>query len=157
MKNTTIESSPFKLDDILDTREEQLPIWVAYPGSGTFQVLTRPLGRKQAEFVEAATEPQWDLATMQKRQVLNSEKYLQLFLDWVIVDWKGLTVKDLRRLVLLKDWKKLRRHKGEIGCDAKAKLLLMQFSPAFSAWINRVCLDIERFNAEREEDAEKKP
>lgn len=145
------------LNEIIDTAGEQPPIWVAYAGSATFTVFTRPLGCKQAEFIELATEPQWDLATMQKRQVLNAEKYMELFLDWVIVDWKGLTVKDLRRLILLKDWKKIKRHKGEIACDAKAKLLLMKFSPAFSTWINRVCLDIERFNAEREEEAEKKP
>ena len=149
--------SLFILSEIIDTNDEQPPIWVAYAGSATFEVLTRPLGRKQAEFIEAATEPKWDLATMQKRQVLNTEKYLELFLDWVIVDWKGLTVKDLHRLVLLKDWKKVKKHKGDIGCDAKSKMLLMQFSPAFNAWINRVCLDIERFNAEREAEAEKKP
>ncbi len=150
-----MESSSI-LNDIIDVSEEQPPIWVAYAGSPTFTVLTRPLGCKQAEFIEAATEPQWDLATMQKRQVLNSEKYLDLFLAYVIVDWKGLTVTDLRRMVLLKDWKKIRLHKGDIACDALSKRLLMQFSPAFAAWINRVCLDIERFNAEREEEAEKK-
>ena len=151
-----MESSSI-LNDIIDTSDEQPPIWVAYQGSGTFQVLSRPLGCKQAEFIELATETKWDIPTMQKRQVLNTEKYLELFLDWVIVDWKGLTLKDLRRLVLLHDWKKLRRYKGDIGCDAKAKMLLMKFSPAFNAWINRVCLDIERFNAEREAEAEKKP
>jgi hypothetical protein len=150
-----MESSSI-LNEIIDTSEEQPPRWVAYAGSATFEVLTRPLGSKQAEFIEAATEPKWDLATMRKHQVLNAEKYLELFLDWVIVDWKGLTVKDLRRLVLL-DWKKAKHHKGDIACDAKAKMLLMKFSPAFATWINRVCLDIERFNAEREEEAEKKP
>lgn len=151
-----MESSSI-LNEIIDTNDEQPPMWVAYAGSATFEVLTRPLGCKQAEFIEAATGPKWDLATMQKHQVLNAEKYMQLFLDWVVVDWKGLTVKDLRRLILLKDWKKVKRFKGNIACDAKSKQLLMQFSPAFSTWINRVTLDIERFNAEREAEAEKKP
>jgi hypothetical protein len=151
-----MEDSALCLEDIIDTREEQPPVWVAYSGSKTFQVLTRPLGSKQAEFIALATETVWDRATMRKQQVLNNDTYMTLFLDWVIVDWKGLTVTDLRRLILLKDWKMARRHKGDIGCDAKAKLVLMKFSPAFAAWINRVCLDIERFNTEREEMAEKK-
>ena len=33
-----------KLADIIDTRDEQPPIWVAYPGSKTFEVLARPIG-----------------------------------------------------------------------------------------------------------------
>ncbi|MDO9069322.1 MAG: hypothetical protein Q7W05_12795 [Deltaproteobacteria bacterium] len=143
--------------DMIDNCEEQPPIWVAYPGAETFKVLVRPLGRRQAEFVEAATEPTWDMATMIKRQTMNPEKYLDLFLKWVVVDWQGLSVAVLRRLVLLHNWEQLKLFQGEIGCDAQAKLLLTRFSPAFSIWINRVCLDVERFNAEREAEAEKKP
>lgn len=142
--------------DIIDPCEEQPPIWVAYPGPGAFKVLIRPLGRKQAEFVEEATEPQWDLATMIKRQTLNHDKYLQLFVHWVVVDWQGLTVDVLRRLVLLHNWHLLKGFQGCIGCDPQAKLLLARFSPAFSIWINGVCLNVERFNAEREAEAGKK-
>lgn len=144
------------LHDIIDRCEDQPPIWVAYPGSESFKVLIRPLGRRQAEFVEAATEPQWELATMIKRQTLNHDKYLQLFLDWVVMDWEGLTVAVLRRLVLLHNWHLLKQFQGEIGCDDQGKLLLTRFSPAFAIWVNRVCLDVERFNAEREAEAEKK-
>lgn len=146
-----------RLDELIDTDENQPPIWVSSPWSNTFKVLVRPLGRRQAEFVEAATEPTWDTATMIKRQMVNHEKYLELFLAWVLVDWSGLTVDVLRSLVLLKNTKKLGAFKGEIGCDEQAKLLLTRFSPPFSSWINRICLDVERFNAEREEEAEKKP
>lgn len=144
------------LADLIDTRDEQPPIWVAYPGSGTFKVLVRPIGGKQQEFVQAATEPQWDLATMQKRQVLNGEKYLELFGSYVVVDWQGLTVADLRRLVLIADWQKIKGHSGEIAFDAAARQLLMTWAPGFTAWLNRVTFDIERFNAEREASAEKK-
>lgn len=146
-----------QLQDIIDTREEQPPIWVAWPGPGNFKVLVRPLGRRQAEFIEAATEPTWDLGTMIKRQTLNHDKYLELFLAWVVVDWQGLTVDVLRRLVLLQISKQLLLFKGDIGCDDQARTLLTRFSPAFSIWVNRVCLDVERFNREREEEAEKKP
>jgi hypothetical protein len=144
------------LTDIIDNCEDQSPIWVAYPGSDTFKVLVRPLGRCQAEFVEAATEPQWDLAAMVKRPTLNHDKYLQFFLDWVVVDWKGLTVDVLRRLVLLHNWALIKQFQGEIGCNAQARLLLSRFSPAFSIWINQISLNVERFNAEREAEAEKK-
>lgn len=145
------------LHDIIDTGEDQAAIWVAFPGPGDFKILVRPLGRRQAEFVEAATEPQWDLGSMIKRPVLNHDKYLELFLPWVVVDWSGLTVEVLRRLVLLKVSKQLLLFKGEIGCDNEALMLLTRWSPAFSIWVNRVCLDVERFNREREEEAEKKP
>lgn len=144
------------LAELIDTRDEQPPIWVAYPGSKTFQVLVRPIGGKQQEFVQAATEPQWDLATMKKRPVLNGEKYLELFGSYVVVDWRGLMVADLRRLVLIADWKKIKGHSGEIAFDNAARQLLITWSPGFTAWLNRVSFDIERFNAEREAEAEKK-
>lgn len=159
-----------QLQDMIDTCDEQPPIWVAYPGQSQlgkefnsvpqetkiFRVLIRPLGRRQAEFVETATEPTWDLATMIKRQTLNHDKYLKLFLDWVVVDWQGLTVDVLRRLVLLHNWDQLAIFTGEIACDSQARLLLTRFSPAFSIWVNQVCLNVELFNAEREAEAEKK-
>jgi len=144
------------LADIIDTRDEQPPIWVAYPGSATFTVLVRPIGGKQQELMQAATEPQWDLAMMKKRQVLNAAKYLELFGSHVVVDWRGLTVADLRRLVLIDNWKKLKGFSGEIAFDATSRQLLMTWAPGFTAWLNRVTNDIERFNAEREAEAEKK-
>jgi hypothetical protein len=144
------------LAELIDTREEQPPIWVAYPGSSIFKVLIRPIGGKQQEFIEAATEPQWDLTVMKKRQVLNSEKYLELFGNYVVVDWQGLTVADIRRLVLIKDWKKIKGFKGEIAFDKASRQLLLTWAPGFTAWLNRVTFDIERFNQERELEAEKK-
>jgi hypothetical protein len=145
-----------QLAEIIDTRDEQPPIWVAYPGSSTFKVLIRPIGGKQQEFMQAATEPQWDLAVMKKRQVLNAEKYLELFGGYVVVDWQGLTIADIRRLVLVKDWKKIKGFKGEIAFDGAARKLLITWAPGFSAWLNKVTFDIERFNQEREAEAEKK-
>ncbi len=144
-----------QLADIIDTNDG-LPIWVVYPGSKTFEVSARPLGRKQEEFIEAATELKWDTATLTKKQVVDWEKYRQLFVDWVIVDWKGLTVDELRKIVRLKDWKKLKKFKGEIGCDDKAKIMLMSWSPQFATWINQISRNIELYNAEREAEAEKK-
>ena len=151
-----METPAYHLADLIDTRLEQPPVWIAYPGSQTFQVLVRPLGNRREEFVEKAQKIDWDTAHMARRVVVDQEQYLKLFCAWVIVDWQGLTVADLRRLVLLAEPKKWRSLQGEIGCDEAARLLLMQHSPAFSAWINRVCVDVERFNAEREEDAKKK-
>ncbi len=148
---------PFTLADIIDTNEEQPAIWVAYPGPGNFKVQVRPLGRKQAEFIEAATSPQWDTALLVKRQVLDQDKYLELFLAWAVESWSGLTVEVLRRLVLLQNWRGLARYEGEIACDARAKLLLAQYSPAFAIWLNQICLNVELYNSEREEEAEKKP
>lgn len=111
---------------------------------------------RQQEFIEAAQKIEWDLAHMAKRTVLDSEQYLRLFCGWVIEDWRGLTGQDLARLVLL-DAPKKARLVPDIGCDEAAKLLLMRHSPVFNNWINQVTRDIERFNREREEDAEKKP
>lgn len=151
MNNEKIE-----LAEIIDTRDEQPPIWVAYPASSTFRILVRPLGGKQQEFIRDATEPVWDLATMQKKQLLNNEKYLRLFGSYVIADWAGLAVDDLKRLVLLDNWQKVKSFTGEIGCDDISRQLLITWSPGFLTWLNRVTLDIERFNFEREEEAEKK-
>lgn len=144
------------LADIIDTRTQQPPVWIAYPGSETFQVLIRPLGNRQQEFIDTAQRIDWDLATMSKIVMVDQEQYLRLFCEWVIVGWQGLTITDLRRLVLLEDPKRFRGVSGEIGCDEAAKLLLMQHSPAFNAWINRKTRDIERFNLEREDALKKK-
>lgn len=144
------------LNEIIDTRDEQPPIWVAHPESKTFQVLIRPLGSKQQEFLEAAMETKWQKATLTKVREVKQEKYLALFTAWVIVDWKGLTLEVLRTLVLLKAPAKYKKIKGDIPFDTEAALLLMTHGPAFSSWVNRKCLDIELFNREREEEAEKK-
>ncbi len=150
------ESTAVHLKDIIDTRLEQPPVRIAYPGSETFQVLVRPLGNRQQEFIDKAQRIDWDLATMSRKVVVDPEQYLKLFCEWVIVDWQGLTVDDLRRLVLMDNPKRFKGVSGEIGCDDAAKLLLMEHSPAFNAWINRVTRDIERFNLEREEELKKK-
>lgn len=143
------------LSEIIAADEEIEPIWVAYPESATFQVLVRPIGNKQAEFFEKAREVGWDETTMERKITINEDAYLRLFADWVIAGWKGLTLADLKRLVLLKNPKKLKDLTGEIACDETAKLLLLKHAPAFSAWINRVATDIERFNREREEGQKK--
>jgi hypothetical protein len=143
------------LADLIDTRLEQPGIWVAYPGSKTFQVLVRPLGNRQQEFIEKAQRIEWDVAHMVKRTVLDGEQYLRLFCAWVIEGWRGLTGQDLARLVLLETPIKARLV-PEIACDEAAKILLMRHSPAFNNWINQVTRDIERFNSERDEDTKKK-
>jgi len=67
------------LKDMIDTRLEQPPVWIAYPGSTTFQVLVRPLGNRQQEFVEKAQKIDWDTAHMARRVVVDQEQYLKLF------------------------------------------------------------------------------
>ena len=143
------------LKDIIDIQEDQAPLWVAFPDSKTFQVLIRPLGNRHAAFLEKSREVKWDEATMEQKVVFNDEVYTKLFSGHVIVDWKGLHIEDLKKLVLLKNFKKLKDYTDEIACDDTAKALLMQHSPVFNAWVNRICTNIERFNQEREE-AEKK-
>lgn len=150
------ERPAIDLSGVIDTRLEQPPIWLAYPGGESFEVAIRPLGDRQQEFIEQAQKIEWDMATMARKVVVDQEQYLQRFCAWVIADWRGLTVKDLRRLILLRDPREARRMSGEVPCEPAAKLMLMHHSPAFSAWLNRVCLDIERFNQEREKQAEKK-
>lgn len=150
-----MEQPVVHLKDLIDTRTEQPSIEVAFPGSKTFTVLVRPLGNRQQEFIEAAQKIEWDTVHMVKRTVLDGEKYMRLFCGWVIEGWQGLTGQDLARLVLLETPKRARLV-PDIACDEAAKLLLMRHSPVFSNWINQVTRDIERFNAEREEETKKK-
>ncbi len=144
------------LAELIDPREELPPIWVAYPGSATFEVLIRPLGSYHQEMVQQATEPRWNEALMQKKMVLNQERYLELFAAHNIVDWRGLHPVDLNRLVPLADPKKIRKLVGEVGCDPKSKLLMLRHSAGFSSWMNRVVFDIERYNDERAGEIKKK-
>lgn len=144
------------IKDIIDTRPDPAPAWVAYPGSRTFQVLARPIGNRLQEFTEQAQEIDWDTATMTRVIKTNQEKFARLFCDWVIVDWKGLAFEDLRRLILIKDMKLARDLSGPIACDEDARLLLFKHSQAFNTWIRSVANDVERFNQEREDQAEKK-
>jgi hypothetical protein len=144
-----------ELQDIINTDEDQAPIWVAYPDSTTFQVLTRPIGDRQKEFLEKSREVKWDEAAMEQKVVFNDEIYTKLFSGHVIVDWKGLHIEDLKKLVLLKNFKKFTGFTGDIACDDTAKAMLMKHSIVFDVWVNRICTNIELFNQEREE-AEKK-
>jgi hypothetical protein len=145
------------LAELIDFRDELPPIWVAYPGSGTFRLLIRPIAGRLQEIVHQATEPVWDEALMRKRPELNREKYLRLYGEAAIVDWQGLSADDLKRLVPIKEPGSLRRlGKRTIPFDAGARMLLLTRSPGFSAWLDRVVVDIELYNLEREEQAEKK-
>jgi len=143
------------LQDMIDTRQDQDPVWVAHPESDTFQVLIRPLADKNQEFSEKAQKIEWNEATFERRVVIDQEIYLKHFNEWVIVDWKGLYVEDLRKLVLLRNFRQIKKYKGEIACDPLSRLLLMIHSPPFSAWIKQKCIDIEFFNQERERESEK--
>ncbi len=61
------------LAELIDPREELPPVWVAYPGSDTFEVLIRPLGSYHQEMVQQATEPRWNEALMQKKMELKNQ------------------------------------------------------------------------------------
>lgn len=134
------------LEDIIDTRNDQEPIWVAYPASDTFQVLIRPLGGHNEEFLEKARRIEWDEALMERRVVVDREEYLKLLAAYVIQSWKGLFVKDLKKLVPIKNVRQAQKFTGEIACDEKARSLLILHAPAFEAWIKRTCRNIELFN-----------
>jgi hypothetical protein len=145
------------LADLIDTREEQPPVLIAFPGSSTFKVQVRPMGNRHQEFIQQATEPVWDEALMKKTMVLNQEVYLQLFGAHVVVGWQGLMVPELRRLVMIADFKKMRKFaKGEIAFDDEARRILVTWSPLFKTWLQNVSFNIELLNREREEQLEKK-
>jgi len=147
-----------ELRDLIDTRDDLPPVWVAYPGSETFQVLMRPLtGARHQEMIEAAQKIEWDTVTMTKQVKLDQDHYRKLFGELVLVDWRGLKLADLKRLVVIADFKKaFLARKKEFACDAAAKELLLFHSPPFKTWAERTCRDVARYNAEREEQAEKK-
>ena len=143
------------LSDIVDTSEDQSPIWVAYPDSTTFQVCIRSVGTMHKELLEKSREVKWDEATMEQKVIFNDEIYIKLFANHVIADWKGLLIEDLKKIILLKNFKKLVGFTGEIACDETSKALLMKHSPVFNVWVNRICTNIELFNQEREETEKK--
>ncbi len=142
------------IKEIIDTSETPDPVWVAYPESKTFQVLLRPAGIKQEEFMEKARRIEWDEALMERRIVVDREAYLTLFNPHTIVDWKGLYAADLRKLVLIKNIRKVMKIKDEFACDDTSRMLMMQHSPVFSAWVKQTTRNIEMFNAERERASE---
>jgi hypothetical protein len=144
------------LAEIIDTRDEQSPLWVASPWSDTFEVLLRPQTRKQQELLEEATELEWDLATMKKVPKVDREKYLHLFGNFHIVNWRGLDLPTLKKLVPVKPQWRMRGAKGLIACDEKSRQLLLMFSSEFNGWVNQTTLNIELYNQEREEESGKK-
>ncbi len=147
-----------RIEDIIDTREVQEPITVAFPGLEGFSIQVRPLLPGVMEsFIEQARTPKWDEATLEQRMVVDKEKYAALFTDHVIAGWKGLDKTALMSLVLLnkKTLKNLKSMKGEIECDPKSKQMLYLYSPAFMMFTDRVAVDSARFNEERKKDLEK--
>jgi len=138
------------LKDIIATDDEVEPLWVACPLADGFQVHIRPLGDKQAGILEQAREVGWDEATMERRVTINEEIYQHLMGEHMIAGWKGLTTAALKKLVLVKNPKKLAGFTGEIACEPEARDLLMKHSAAFTNWVVRISGNIELFNRERE-------
>lgn len=149
--------SEVKLADLIDTRTTLPAVPVKYPASATFTVLVRPIASQLAEIVEEASYWEWDLEQMKKVKKLDQTRYLQLLGARAIANWSGLGAADLKRLVVIKNPKQLwKLGKAEIPFDGAARDLLLMHSPAFRAWIERLIVDIEHYNAERGAEAEKK-
>lgn len=127
---------------IIDTKT----VWVDFPDLEGFSVELTYLSRKELTAIRKRnTHTKFDRRTRTSNEVLDEDKFLKDFVEATIKNWKGLTLKHLSELVLVKTE----------GLDLKQKVeytaehaeLLVRESPEFDTWLNEVVFDLDNFRS----------
>lgn len=126
---------------------DDLTVWADFPGYPGFEVNIRYISRDIARKLrEENTENVWDSTLKRSREKLKEDQFISAFAKKSVVDWKGLTVKNLRRLLPVKDdLPEGVTDETELDYSEEAAEYLINKSPTFDSWVNDIVMDLESF------------
>jgi hypothetical protein len=101
---------------------------------------------------EKARYRDWDKKTHTPIERENRDVLIRQLANNIILDWKGLTVETLGKIIPLMDGVD---PKTEIAFSKDEAFLLLSNSIDFSAFVQNTIFDVQRFSSE-EEETEKK-
>jgi hypothetical protein len=132
--------------------EEEKTIWIKYLDD--FEIHIRYLPRKDlVKISESATEITWDKKTHTRIDKVNTDHFYSRFIEKAILDWKGLKIKTLQKIVPIKldgvD------PESEIPFTKENAMELLRNGYDLDAFLQDAILDIQKFDIEKLE-AERK-
>jgi hypothetical protein len=136
---------------IKDILAEEKVVWVKYLDS--FEVQLKYLSpTKLTAMYEKARYRDWDKKTHTPIERENRDVLIRQLANNIILDWKGLTVETLGKILPLMAGVD---PKTEIAFSKDEAFLLLSNSIDFSAFVQNTIFDVQRFSSE-EEETEKK-
>ena len=128
---------------------ESPTIWAEYKDG--FEICLRFIDRDELrKKVKRATVSSWDPKTHQKEEKVDEKKYAAELAD-VILDWRGLSPRVLRSLVVSES-----RPTENTPYSPQRAEELMRKAYHFDAWVQSTVTELELFNAYEDAELKKK-
>tara|TARA_B100000287_G_scaffold344062_1_gene331143 strand:+ start:3110 stop:3562 length:453 start_codon:yes stop_codon:yes gene_type:complete len=129
--------------------------WMEFPGLEGFEVEVVNLSRKELTGIrKRCTTSKFNRKSRQIEDVLDEEKFVELFAKKSVKNWKGLTLKHLETLLLVDtDGQDLGK---EVPYSIENAEVLVTDSNEFDTWLNEVVFDLDNFRSEPKREVHRK-
>ena len=118
--------------------------WVEFPGLDGFEVELANLSRKELIALrKTCTENKFNRKTRMFEESLNEDKFVTVFTEKTVKNWRGLKLKFLEDLVLV-DLKGQNQNE-EMPYSQENAEQLVENSSEFDNWLNEVVFDLDNF------------
>lgn len=127
---------------VIDTKSA----WIDFPGCKGFKVEVAVLSRQELiNLRKDCTDKRVDRKTRVVMEDLDEDKFVSLFTEKTVKNWKGLKLKYLETLILVDITKKDPEEELEYSKD-NAEVLVTS-STEFDTWLNEVVFDLDNFRS----------
>jgi hypothetical protein len=125
--------------------------WVEFPDIDGFEINLRFVTREDLLKIRAASLTyKFNKRTRQREEEVDSTKFLEVYSERAIADWRGLKVKHLP-LLLPVDISSMNLEES-VEYTAEDALELLKNSPVFDQFITDTLADFEQFSRKKAED-----
>ena len=130
---------------LIDTKSA----WVEFPGLKGFEVEVAMLSRQElTKLRKNCTITKMDRKTRMPTEELDEDKFVSLFTEKTVKNWKGLTLAYLETLILVDISGK--NPEDELKYSPDNAEVLVTSSTEFDTWLNEVVFDLDNFRSEPE-------
>lgn len=128
--------------------------WFDFPELEGFKILLRYCRKSEMrKMLEDCTEKRTDLMTGETKEETNSEEFKKEICKNIIIDWAGLTIGMLKKLIPLDEAALAETGYVDtdlVACDLESKMMLMNESFTFDRWLNTAVSDIRKFKEDQQ-------
>ena len=129
--------------------------WVEFPGLDGFEVELANLSRKELLALrKKCTQNKFNRKTRAFEESMDDEKFVRVFTEATVKNWKGLKLSYLEDLLLVDLSGK--NPNDELDFSEENAIQLVENSSEFDNWLNEVVFDLENFRTKsKTENTEK--
>ena len=128
--------------------------WVEFPGLDGFEVELANLSRKELVALrKKCTENKFNRKTRAFEESLNDDKFVKIFTEETVKNWRGLKLEFLEDLLLV-DLSNQDPQK-ELEFSMENAQQLVENSTEFDNWLNEVVFDLDNFRTGSKRKAER--